>query len=411
MADSPANNGFHVARHSLAKLFVGPESSLVTICRRAVQLSARTLNVDRVGIWLFDADGTTLTCALLDTPTEAGGPSTRILNVTDAPGYVKALADNRWICAEDAQNEWPTSELASSYLRPIGITSMLDAPIFREGRLFGVVCHEHVGPKRSWSVEDRTFAGSVADIIALLFEQAERIVAETAQRRLECKQHEQRSLEVLGRLAIRVAHDLNNVLGAFSNVVSLLARSDPASRARLESDAREAIGLGARLTRELKRVALAQATDKVRLDLVQILDDLWPVLRLVTQESAALTLRRDPEARPAVVAAPNQIEQILLNLVTNARRAVAGDGHIVVRLQPPVSDHPYVVLSVEDDGTGMTDDIQQRAMDPLFTTRPDAGLGWGLASVREIADELGGFVTIRTRLGQGTIVEVHLPPV
>jgi PAS domain S-box-containing protein len=153
--------------------------------RELTQAAARTLDVARVGIWLLDADRPTLRCDdLYDAGRDRHSAGTE-LAAERFPSYFAALHEDRVIAAADARTEPRTSELSAAYLVPLGITSILDAPIRVGGRVAGVVCHEHIGPPRDWSAAAQSFAGSIADLAALALEAAERARAELARRKSE----------------------------------------------------------------------------------------------------------------------------------------------------------------------------------------------------------------------------------
>jgi len=109
------------------------------------------------------------------------------------PRYVAALEQAMFIAADDAKNDPRTSELTKDYLSKLGITSMLDAPVRRDGRIVGVICHEHFGPPRHWSILDQCAAAGVADIVARALEVRDR-------RRAQTRLHETEKFEVIGRM-------------------------------------------------------------------------------------------------------------------------------------------------------------------------------------------------------------------
>jgi signal transduction histidine kinase len=136
--------------------------------------AAEALLVTRVGIWLFQEDRSRIHCA--SSYDSQGGSSDRgtELAASAFPAYFAALEQARSIAADDAQNDARTSELAESYLVPRGIMSMLDAPIRVGGAIAGVVCHEHVGSRRTWTDDEQRFAASIADVCALAIEARDR---------------------------------------------------------------------------------------------------------------------------------------------------------------------------------------------------------------------------------------------
>lgn len=133
-------------------------------------VAAETLEVARVSIWLFNDDQTELLCLHLFDSVRGAKESGAILEVAKYPRYFKVLQESRTIAADDARNHPSTSEFASGYLDVLNIVAMLDVPIRREGRVTGVLCHEHIGSPRSWRDDEQNFAASLADLAALVLE-------------------------------------------------------------------------------------------------------------------------------------------------------------------------------------------------------------------------------------------------
>jgi formate hydrogenlyase transcriptional activator len=140
--------------------------SLARICG----VAASTLDVARVSVWLFNNDHTELRCMRLFDRTRQVEESGAVLEVGRYPRYFEALEDARSIAADDARTHPATAEFGTDYLGAFGISSMLDVPIRREGRVVGVVCNEHVGLARQWRPEEQDFAASLADLTALVLE-------------------------------------------------------------------------------------------------------------------------------------------------------------------------------------------------------------------------------------------------
>lgn len=154
--------------------------------REVAEAAARTMGIERVNVWLFDAERTRMRCIehydRSSGEHSAGGLE---LAAADYPAYFRALSEERTIVADDARTDPRTREFAEGYLDVHGITSMLDAPLRSSGDVVGIICHEHVGPARTWSAEEQRLAGSLADIASLALETAERKQAEGALRRSE----------------------------------------------------------------------------------------------------------------------------------------------------------------------------------------------------------------------------------
>jgi GAF domain-containing protein len=149
------------------------------------EVAARTLDVDRASIWLYDAGRSRIDCVdlfLQGTGTHERGT---VLLAETYPAYFEALDEDRTIAANDARTDPRTSEFREGYLEPLGIVSMLDAPIRRHGGVAGVVCLEHIGEPRTWNYEEQNFAGSIADMVALTLEHFNRVEVEAELRERE----------------------------------------------------------------------------------------------------------------------------------------------------------------------------------------------------------------------------------
>ena len=245
---------------------------------------------------------------------------------------------------------------------------------------------------------------------------------EEAKERDDQLRHAQK-VEALGRLAGGLAHDFNNFLTAIKGYAELLLEDfDPADKQRSKAEGiLRAADTAAGLTRQLlafsrKRVVAVQV-----LSLDRLLSSTEKMLHRLIGEDVVLTTSIAP-GTGCVKADPHQIEQVLLNLVVNARDAMPTGGTIDVRLTgvelpeaPETSGvrlQPgrYVRLTVRDTGCGMTPEVKARIFEPFFTTkREGAGTGLGLAVVVGIVEQLGGAIAVDTELNRGTTFHVYLP--
>jgi PAS domain S-box-containing protein len=153
--------------------------------REIVRVSALTLGVERASIWTFTDDRSRLVCRRLFEP--SGRTTDEGLEILQErfPAYFRALGDSDVVAADEAELDPRTSAFAKDYLRPRGISSLLDAPIVEGGVLRGVVCHEHVGPPRRWTQDEKLFAVGVASVAARTIAEARRREAESASRASE----------------------------------------------------------------------------------------------------------------------------------------------------------------------------------------------------------------------------------
>ncbi|TKB81323.1 MAG: response regulator [Nitrospira sp.] len=164
-----------------ADLYRGERSDAFHVITR---VASQSLRVARASIWFFTDAHAAIRCAdLFEQATETYTSGIE-LPATGFPRYFAALATEDVIVANQAQTDPKTSEFAASYLIPLGITSMLDVPIWAKGKMVGVICHEHIGPARTWTAEEQQFATSVANTVSLVLEAADRRKAEQALRDL-----------------------------------------------------------------------------------------------------------------------------------------------------------------------------------------------------------------------------------
>ncbi len=409
---------YEAARLSLARLRVGGGWSLRAVAQEATKLSARTLIVDRVSIWLGLDDGGPLRCYDLyerATDTHSEGA---LLYRHDYPDYFRALDGHRVIKADDARTHLDTRCLNDRYLVPLDIRSMLDVPIYRAGQVAGVVCHEVTGAMRTWTQEDADFGTSVADAIALQLEGAARYEAEAQLASNDAYLAEVQAMEAMGRMSAGVAHDFRNLLTVLLGYAHRVLKAEGLPQSAREDAVRviETAERGVTLTEDL--AALGRTGDcapAAPVDARNVLSGFLEVLR--TAVGAEHEVVYDPGDAPAWIAVqPARIERVVLNLLLNARDAMPDGGRIELTLRRRSSgsgDEPageYVVIEVKDEGEGMDEETARRAFEPFFTGTPGAkGPGLGLAVVQRLVENGGGYVRLDTSAGRGTTMRVFLP--
>lgn len=128
------------------------------------------VNVERASVWLYNQDKSAIICTDLYEKSAEKHSSGVELKKTDFPRYFDSIATSRTLAAEDAHTHPGTAEFSASYLTPLGINSMLDVPIFANGNMVGVVCHEHTGPQRKWSTDEENFAYIMGNLVGLSIE-------------------------------------------------------------------------------------------------------------------------------------------------------------------------------------------------------------------------------------------------
>ncbi len=220
-------------------------------------------------------------------------------------------------------------------------------------------------------------------------------------------------LATLGELAAGVVHELNNPLTSITVYAEYLVRKLEAAGGE-PSDIEKMRRIGAsaqrilRFSRDLVQYARPSKKEQESVDLAQVVRQSVSICEhLVERGGIALTIDVDPEL-PVVQAVAGQIEQVLINLITNAVHAVESGGHVIVRAVP--SGPAAVMLEVGDSGPGVPPDDQERIFEPFFTTKPDGkGTGLGLPIVRNIVEEHRGQISVATSELGGAAFRVILP--
>jgi PAS domain S-box-containing protein len=245
----------------------------------------------------------------------------------------------------------------------------------------------------------------------------------TERKMLEQQFIQAQKMEGVGRLAGGVAHDFNNLLTVIVSY-SDLVKEGLQERRDVGADVDEIRKAGERaavLTRQLLAFSRTQPTARHVVDLNAVLADAKKMLERVLGEDIDFSVVPAPASWPIVVD-PGQIEQVLMNLVVNARDAMPKGGRLLVTTanieldDAFVKQHtdavagPYVSLTVRDSGCGMPPDVMARVFEPFFTTKPQGkGTGLGLSTVRDIVKQNGGYITIDSSAKSGTAVTIYWP--
>jgi two-component system, cell cycle sensor histidine kinase and response regulator CckA len=228
--------------------------------------------------------------------------------------------------------------------------------------------------------------------------------------RVNDKLRHSQKMEAVGRLAGGVAHDFNNlltvILGQGTQVVEGLRTEDPLRVAA--EDIVAAAGRGAQLTRQLLAFGRKQILTPRELDLNELVADADRLLRRLIGANIELVL--DLNREPAwILADPGQVEQVIVNLVVNARDAMPDGGRLVLHT---AADDTFVKLSVSDTGAGMTHEVMSHIFEPFFTTKElGKGTGLGLATVYGIVEQSGGTIEVESTPGAGTSFTIAFPRV
>lgn len=242
----------------------------------------------------------------------------------------------------------------------------------------------------------------------------------TERRRAERRYHEAQKMESLGALARGIAHDFNNILAVVKSSAHLLAEVATLDDDSLDDVERilEAVGRGSALSRQLMDFGHVEAPRVRDVHVARVIGDMVPMLDRLTGSEVALAATVADDL-PLLGMDRSHLEQVVMNLVVNGRDAMPDGGEIRIDARtetegpPSAPPHrrarPHVVITVQDDGTGIEPEFLPHLFEPYFTTKGDKGTGLGLGNVWRIATELGGTVEVDSEVGRGSTFRVYLP--
>ncbi|MGH2808779.1 MAG: PAS domain S-box protein [Actinomycetota bacterium] len=245
----------------------------------------------------------------------------------------------------------------------------------------------------------------------------------TEHKRLEEQLLQSQKMEALGGLAGGIAHDFNNLLAVILNYGHFIADDLPEDN-RMRDDINAIIQAAQRGSALVKQLLAFSRKEVVRPEVVNmnlLVSQMQPLLRRLVRESIEIEERLEDDVWDTT-ADRGQLEQVLLNLVVNARDAISNEGKIVVTTSNVVADetfaaaHPdfragrFACVTVSDTGEGMSRETQARIFEPFFTTKARGrGTGLGLATVYGIVKRCGGFISVYSEVGLGTTFKIYLP--
>jgi len=302
------------------------------------------------------------------------------------------------------------------------IQSLVVVPLIARGRLAGFLGFDSVRTEKTWAQEDIALLKVAGGIIVSALETSR---AEQERRKLEAQIQEAQKLESLGVLAGGIAHDFNNLLaGIIGNTDLALAGLSPGSSAQEPIEEAKKAGLRAsELTKQLLAYTGKGPLEIRAINLNELVKEMGHLLKVSISKKVSLACHLAAEPL-AVMGDASQIQQVIMNLITNASEAI-GDAIGVITLRTGIAsadeaprvetleeyDLPaceYVFLEVADTGSGMDEETRARIFDPFFTKK-FTGRGLGLAAVQGIVRAHGGTIEVTTAPGEGTTFRVLLP--
>lgn len=460
----------------LARSPIVSSGDFVAAARDITEVAARGLPVSRASIWLFDIHRKRIVCQMLF-DLESGRHNDRAVGMTllasDYPSYFRALSEDRAVVANDARSHPATHEFKEGYLEPLGIYSMLEAPLRHKGELVGVLCHEHCHSRRAWTQDDISFASHLADLVERAMEAADRTVVERAlhqlNRELEQRIDERaRQLEEATELVLRLqkerteaqmaagfAQEMQSVLDPASAVIAMVLGRDENSDPEDSEPATNLRQLLQELYLNVQDVLNEANTQRFGLAMQHAdrLTGAFAALRRPVEQALKITREISEysligRARPGHDICPmipliQSIHDELLPVIEQYQIRIVFDLHGPLQLygaelhyraaircllanacdavRELIDDRPRrifvryhsvpagALLSIEDNGEGIPDNVRSRLFEPFFSTKGRSHTGLGLPIARKVATLYDGQLDLDSRSGEGTRARMLLP--
>ena len=404
----------------LAKLECVDNGDIDQTLKEVTEALANGLLVERASVWFYNGSQTSIVCTNLYELEK--GVHTKGIEIfkKDFPAYFNYLTEERTLPVKDARKHPATAEFTDSYLVPLDIHSMLDAPIRLNGKMVGVICNEKTKNQKEWTEGDLTFVGNVCDIISRALQARERMEAlrklEELNQNLEilvqqrtAELDEQRAraaysakMALLGEMASGIAHEINNplaIISACSRHIRIRNKKGMIDSKTLNEILDDIDSTSLRIEKIIRGLRFfardSQTDDMIHSSLSDIIDYTISLCReRLKSESCEIKIDILPDIN--LYCQPVSLSHAFLNLISNSLDALTGKEDKWISINTSISEDS-VKISVTDSGSGIPRELHEKIMVPFFTTKPvGKGTGLGLAIVKGIVEFHNGKIEIDT---------------
>ncbi|MFN6486195.1 MULTISPECIES: ATP-binding protein [unclassified Nostoc] len=402
------------------------EGNQETAFKVITEKAANALEVERVGVWLFNNDAydglrqrTKLKCISLYERSKQKHSAGLERNFLNYLSYFKTLAALSTIVVTDTRTDSRVQELWDEFLEPNNIVSLIDSSVWVGGEMVGTVLYEQIDTSRTWELSEQNFVSAIAEFVALTLEVCDRKRAESALR--EAKEAAEVANRAKSTFLENINHDLRTPLNSILEITEALQDEvyGPVSEEQHQS-LNLVESSGKNLLELINQILDLTNTESSKIELqltttsIQELCDssLNFVKHLAFQKNIRLRAEIPEELEPIEVD-ESRIRQVFINLLTNAIKFTREGGEVWIEVQPN-STNEYIFFSVVDTGIGMLSDDLFKLFQPFVqvensSTNRSTGTGLGLVMVQKIVELHGGTVHAESQLGKGSRFTVKLP--
>jgi len=403
------------------------------------EAAADVLLVERASIWLLN-EGGELHCIDLFERTPHRHSQGLVFDAKEYPNYFRALERDRAVDAVDALSDHRTYRFADKYLIPNQIKSVLNAAIRVEGKSFGMVCHEHIGKHRKWLSDEINFTGEIADQVAqvlihykrnqaeeslkkahgeleirvkertreLLEEISEKRKAQAKERALQVKLLQTEKLSSLGLLSAGVAHELNSPLTGLLSLLRTFKKRYPIESEdyTILSEMLASCEHMAKIVKDLNQFSKTSEDEYVEVDLKDVIETTLNFSQSQFINRNIQIIKKYATALPVIMGNKSQLQQVVLNILTNAKDAMQNGGTLTIEMFYNEAQK-CIIMKFSDTGEGIKKEILSKIFDPFFTTKARGkGTGLGLSVSHGIIENHKGELLVKSKLGHGSIFTI-----
>ncbi|MCI5046223.1 MAG: ATP-binding protein [Aquisalinus sp.] len=382
--------------------------------------SAGALHVSRASIWLFADDQNALECYGLFEEQEAAFTTPAFILHDQCPGYFRAISANRVVDASDACEDVRTRCLSEDYLKPLGIQSLLDAPIVDGKERRGVICFEMQGIKREWTPDEIAFAGAVAQFVGMLL-MADKADAMTESLRSaldEARNASATKSAFLANMSHEIRTPMNGVLGAAAALKGSELDEHQGNLVDIIHGSGDALMTVLNDILDFSKIEAGQVSmEQSEFSLRSVIQKVESVHNLKAADRGLdFTATVEDDVADQLVGDAHRIAQILHNLVSNAIKFTHEGGvWLTVKKDAAAAqgENEAILITVEDSGIGMTPEEKEYVFDKFAqaddsTTRNYGGTGLGLSIIQSLVEAMSGELVCDSEKGRGTTFRITL---